>query len=142
MTEMAKTFLGKTKDEHLMDMVELRESHKEWRENLHKEKTGFFPVFSNQIKPYIQDLSGNAIRLYIYLGIHSNNETGEVMGTNPRMMQQFFDCQLRTLQKWLEELEQANLIRRIQPAYKTKMHIFILPYSTSAHYEWKQQKAE
>jgi len=141
---MTKTFKGKTEAQHREDMEHMKRDHREWRKNLQLEKTGFFPVFSNQIKPYLQgedgNPSGNAMRLFIYLGIHSNNETGEVIGVNLRMMEQFFQCKLRTLQYWLEELEEAHLIKRVQAKFKGTSTIFLLPYSTNSYMEMKNKR--
>lgn len=127
------TFLGKTVQEHEADIEETRDNYKRWREHQHSQKAGFFPVFSNDFKPYLKDLSGNAVRLYIYLGLHSDNETGDATRATLHAMQSFFNCDVRTLQKWLAELETANLIKRIQPKYKATRRILLNPYSTSEH---------
>jgi len=137
-----KTFMGKSIEEHEADLDESKMLYKEWRKRQHEERAGFFPVFSKDFKPYLKDLSGNAVRLYVYLGLHSNNETGQTSNTTLRAMQYFFDCDPRTLQKWLAELENAGLIKRVQPFYKAKRQIVLKPYSTKDHLEWKFAKTE
>lgn len=139
MSKAESTFKGKTVQEHYREMEQLKQEYQDWKKDLHTVKTGFFPIFTNQVKPYLKDISGNGFRLYMYLAIHSNNDTGEVIGTNLRMMEQFFDCSLRTLQNWLAELEKAKLIKRIQTKFEGSHHTFLLPYSTHAHMEWQNE---
>lgn len=139
MNNKESLFKGKTVKEHYEDVAQVKDGYQAWRDEMKEGKTGFFPVFTNQMRPYLKDVSGNAIRLYIYLGIHSNNMTGEVIGTNVRMMEQFFDCSVRAVQNWLTELEKAKLIRRIQTKVKGAHFILLLPYSTQAHMEWNNE---
>lgn len=137
---MSDTFRGKTKEEYELEIQMYESSHTDWRAKMKSEKQGFFPVFSEAIKPHLKDLSGSALRLFIYLGVHSDNETGEVRAriTN-RTMTDFFNCSERTLHKWIAELENAGLIVRLQTRFKATGKIFMLPYTQLKDPPKKQQ---
>lgn len=122
------TFRGKTREEYEEEMEDYRVDHTGWRNQMHEGKKGFFPIFSDNIKPYLK-LSGSAIRLFIYLGIHSDKDTGEVKANiNNLTMMHFFDCSERSLHNWIAELEKAGLIVRVQTRYMNRGKIFIRPY--------------
>jgi len=54
----------------------LRKEHSQWRDTNFSNKAGFFPVFQD-FKNLLSELSGGAVSLFLYLGLHSNNQTGE-----------------------------------------------------------------
>lgn len=135
-----KTFMGKTFEEHQADIFESKEQYKQWRKQQHVSKAGFFPVFTNDFKPYLKELSGNAVRLYVYLGLHSNNETGETGRATLAAIEEFFKCDTRTAQKWLAELESFGLIKRVQPRFKAIRSILLVPYSANNYVSRKQEK--
>ncbi len=67
------------------------------------------------------------MKAYIYFGMHANNSTGECWHSNERMCE-FFEVDIRTMKKWVAELEERNLIRRVQVGYKRAANTFIIPY--------------
>ena len=78
-------------------------------------------------KGLLKELSGNALKLYIYLGIYSKNETGESWHSVERIAE-YFDCDKRTITRWFKELEDKELIFRVQKGYKRAANTFLKPY--------------
>lgn len=107
----------------------LKRDHLEWRERNFKQKHGFFPIFQD-FKVPMKNLSPGAISLFIYLGLHSNNLTGETSHGVERMAK-FFNKSTRTIGSWLRELEKEGLIERVQIKFNGPSHTFIRPYSGS-----------
>lgn len=103
-----------------------RHYYQTWRKHNVKEKAGFFPVF-NDFKEFLKQLSPGAIQLYLYLGIHSGNWTGESYH-DLETMAEFFGVSERTIRNRLNELEEAKLIRRMQLRPNSVSHTFLLPY--------------
>lgn len=103
-----------------------------WKNKQFTEKIGFFPIFSD-FKPYMQTLSPGAISLYIYLGLHSNHNTGESFHSIKKISI-FFDKSTRTISNWLKELEDAGLIKRAQKKLNGVSHTYLVPYSWEPGY--------
>lgn len=112
--------------ENRIKVADLKREHLEWRDKNFKVRKGFYPVFTD-FKEYMKELSPGAISLFLYLGLHSNNLTGEVTHGIERMAN-FFDKTPRTISKWLKELEDLKLIYRVQLKFNGPSHTFILPY--------------
>ncbi|MCU4987328.1 helix-turn-helix domain-containing protein [Bacillus wiedmannii] len=104
----------------------LKKEHYEWRDMNFTVKNGFFPVFQ-EFKKYLQSLSGGAVSLFIYLGLNSNNKTGECYHSIETMAN-FFGKSTRTISQWIKELEENELIVRIQPEFNSVSHTFLRPY--------------
>lgn len=104
-----------------------KREHLEWRENNFRKKHGFFPVFKD-FKFHMKNLSPGAISLFVYLGLHSNNLTGE-SSHGIEKMARFFNKSTRTISSWLKELEKEGLIERVQIKFNGPSHTFIKPYS-------------
>ncbi|MEC2393940.1 hypothetical protein BK709_19550 [Bacillus thuringiensis serovar shandongiensis] len=104
----------------------LKREHYEWRDMNFTIKNGFFPVF-HEFKDCLQHLSGGAVSLFIYLGLNSNNKTGECYHSIETMAN-FFDKSTRTISQWLKELEENELIVRIQLEFNGVSHTFLRPY--------------
>lgn len=106
--------------------AELKRVHLEWRDKNFKNKKGFFPIFHG-FKEHMKTLSPGATSLFLYLGLHSNNLTGETTHSIERMAN-FFGKSTRTISMWLKELESHDLIERIQLTFNGTSHTFIKPY--------------
>jgi hypothetical protein len=107
-------------------MQKCRDDYKGWREK--NRKTGFFLIYNHFHKDNIlKEISGNALRLYIYLGIHSKNDTGETWHSAEKISD-YFDCDERSVKRWFAELEEKKLIYRVQNGYKRIANTFLLPY--------------
>lgn len=106
----------------------LQKNYGSWKKEVLKSE-GFFPIF----QPFLEDrilkkISGNALKLYIYLGLHSKNQTGETWVTI-ETMSIYFDKSPRTISNWLKELEQNKLIIRFQLEINQPAYTFLQPYS-------------
>lgn len=104
-----------------------RDNYKVWKEES-LDFVGYFPIFQSFKEEFIlRDLSGNAFKLYIYLGLHSGNKTGETWVTIENIAK-YFDKSPRTISYWIEELMEKKLIDRVQLKYNEPSHTFLIPY--------------
>jgi hypothetical protein len=106
--------------------TEMRREHSQWRDTNFINKEGFFPVF-NGFKEKMPYLSGGAVSLFIYFGLHSNNQTGECYHSINKIST-YFNKSTRTINNWIKELEDAKLIVRMQLEINGPSHTFIRPY--------------
>ncbi|MDD9309716.1 helix-turn-helix domain-containing protein [Cytobacillus firmus] len=105
----------------------LRKQYGEWKKEAFK-KLGFFPIFQPIKESFIlRKTSGNAIKLYVYLGLISANETGESWVSIETISKYFMKSE-RTISNWLKELEEVGLIERFQLEKDGVAHTFIKPY--------------
>ncbi len=108
------------KDEEL-----LKSEYEKWRANARVTKEGFFPVFKN-FRSYLKgSLSSEAIRVFLYLGLVSNNKSGEVFYPLSSIAS-YLDKTDEDLKDIMDELKAANLVERIKTEEGTKT--FLLPY--------------
>ena len=92
-------------------------------------KGGYFPVFTAFKERFLlKELSGNAVKLYLYLGLYSGNDTGKTW-ISIESMAKYFGKSPRTVSNWLRELEEAKLIERMQMEKDGVSHTFLRPYS-------------
>lgn len=108
----------------------LKAEHQEWRQQNFIEKKGFFPIFYG-FKDYLNQLSGGAVSLFIYIGLNSNNKTGETYHDIDRIAA-YFGRSPRTISSWFKELESIGLITRLQLRMNGVAHTFIKPYTPSS----------
>jgi DNA-binding transcriptional ArsR family regulator len=105
----------------------LKLEYKEWKQE-RVNQPGWFPIFTdikeNQI---LKDLSGNALRVYLYLGIHSKNDTG-ISWHSIKTIADYFGKSERTISNWLDELKKHGLIERMQPDRNSPAITFLRPY--------------
>lgn len=104
-----------------------REEYLSWKEySLNHE--GYFPLFDRFKDQFIlRNVSGNALKLYLYLGLHAKNKTGECW-VSIDTMAKYFEKSNRTISGWLRELEKAELIKRIQLEKDGVAFTFLRPY--------------
>jgi len=104
-----------------------KENYKIWKNNS-LEYAGYFVVFNGFLEQKIlKKISGNALKLYIFLGIKSDNYTGESF-YSIKSMAEYFEKSERTINNWIAELEQLNLITRVQFKHNNVSHTFLQPY--------------
>jgi hypothetical protein len=101
--------------------------HSTWRFNMRENKIGFFPIFSDDFKNILNDLSGNSLKLYLYLGFHADNKTGETT-IRTETIANYFGAKPRTVKTWMKELTDRKLIERVQVSYRRRAITFIRPY--------------
>lgn len=114
-----------------------RDKAEVYRLNFEKWKTnslaegGYFPIFNDLKDEYkLRNLSGNAVKLYVFLGLMSGNMTGETWVAIDSIAT-YFNKSKRTVSHWLAELEQSDLIKRMQLHPNGPSHTFLLPYGKS-----------
>lgn len=113
---------------------DLTTNFQEWKTQRLKEP-GWFPVFAEfKELGLLRGISGNALKLYIYLGIHSKNLTGESWHSLSSIAK-YFDRSERTISNWLEELKNLQLIERIQPNRTSSAITFLKPYNSKGDIE-------
>lgn len=109
-------------------MDQLRKDYQLWRIENTGTKQSFFILYKTFLdNNHLKNLSGNSIKLYLYLGFHSNNKTGESWHSI-ETISEYFGCDERTIKRWFKELEDNNLIQRIQKGYKRVANTFLIPY--------------
>ena len=105
----------------------LKQNYSSWKQTS-LDTEGYFPVFSHFKENFLlRNLSGNALRLYIYLGLHSKNMTGECWVTIDTIAK-YFDKSNRAVSDWIKELENAKLIKRMQLQNNGVAFTFLQPY--------------
>ncbi|MBF2758193.1 helix-turn-helix domain-containing protein [Staphylococcus sp. GDY8P57P] len=92
------------------------------------ENKGFFIIFNGFLdNNYLKNISGGALKLYVFLGIKSKNESGESF-YNVKSISEYFGVSTRTISNWFFELERLNLIERYQLDYNNVSHTFLNTY--------------
>lgn len=104
-----------------------REDYMEWRNELQEINKPFFMIPTDFKHLFLKDLSGGALKLYLFLGFHSKYNTGESWYT-VEQVGAFFDKDPRTVANWFKELEESNLIFRKQKGYMMKANTFLRPH--------------
>jgi hypothetical protein len=112
-----------------MDKLKLK--YKIWKDIRRELKTPFFVVYTDFKDIHLKEISGGALKLYIYLGFHVNTFTGECWHS-VESIAIFFGNDERTVKKWFNELEEKKLIKKIQTGYKRVANTFLLPYGEGA----------
>lgn len=112
-----------------------REEYSIWKRTA-LDRFGFFPIFQPLKESFLlKNLSGNALRLYLYLGLMSDNETGETW-VGIETMASYFGKSKRTISDWLRELESSGLIERMQLKQNGVAHTFLKPYRGSSFFDY------
>lgn len=122
---MDKKYKGKEVYEEQMN--QLRGNYKAWKERKRISGTPFFMVYTDFKDTHLKEMSGGSLKLYVYLGFHANNFTGESWHSSDTIAD-YFGVDVRTVKKWFAELEDRNMVTRIQTGYKRAANTFLLPY--------------
>ena len=101
--------------------------HKEWRQWTQSQRMGFFPIFNKSFLEKLPHITGNAVRLYLFLGAHINNQDGSTTVSIETIMHRF-DATKRTVHNWIKELRKHDLILRIQSGFTHPTYTLLLPY--------------
>lgn len=116
-----------------------RNNYKKWKEES-LIYIGYFPIFQSFKEEFLlRNLSGNALKLYIYLGLHAGNKTGETWVTIENIAK-YFEKSPRAVSYWIEELVDSKLIDRIQLKYNESSHTFLIPYGIQFLFDEKLYK--
>lgn len=120
---------GPKTGEEVNDIMEqLRLDYAKWRKEKKDSKSGFFVIYNDLFTGgKLRDIKGNALKLFIYLGIHANNESGECWHSVEKISS-YFGMDTRTVNRALKDLEDTELIIRIQKGFKRVANTFLKPY--------------
>lgn len=105
------------------------EQYKNWRK---KQENGgkFFILYKEFEESYLKQISPGALKLYIYYGFKSKNETGlSWYGVSSAALD--LNVSERTINKWNSELEEMGLIKRTTSINKSSKQTWLLPFSTN-----------
>lgn len=97
-----------------------------WRQRIFLSKIGFFPIFSS-FEEKIINLSPGALKLYLYLGIHSNYQTGKSYYSISKLAE-ILHKSPRTISSWFKELEDNDVIVRKQEKLNGVSTTYLRPY--------------
>lgn len=103
----------------------IMENWVKWKTFNQKANTIFFPIFKDFEDSALRDISGGACKLYIFLGLKARN-TGESW-YSIQSMAEFLKVSTRTIDKWLQELEDRGLIARDR--HSVSSTTYLLPYA-------------
>lgn len=106
---------------------ESRKSYELWRKDLQEMNKPFFMIPTDFKHLFLKDISGGALKLYLFLGFQSKYYTGESWYTNEEISY-FFDKDTRTIATWFKELDDLGLVFRAQKGIKMKANTFLQPY--------------
>ena len=99
-----------------------------WRKHNKELHTPFFIIYNDLAeKGILRNISGNALKLYIFLGLNSKNDTGESWYTIESLAK-YFGKSPRTISYWINELEKYDLIKRMQLEINKESHTYLQPY--------------
>lgn len=105
----------------------LRNNYKSWKFNS-LDNVGYFIVFQGfEESKKLKNISGNALKLYIFLGIHANNYEG-IVWYSTKTIANYFEKSERTIRAWLKELDDMELITRMRLKYDGTVYTYLLPY--------------
>jgi len=106
---------------------QIKNIYKEWKK-VSLDNKGFFIIFNGFLdNGILRDITGGALKLYVYLGIKSDNSTGESFYTIAKMAE-YFEVSERTIANWLKELEKLHLIIRYQLKFNGVSHTYLNIY--------------
>jgi|GEM_PF-1209245 hypothetical protein len=102
------------------------------------DESGYFIIFQGFLeKGLLKEISGNALKLYIYLGMNSSNLEGVVWHSNERISK-YFGKSERTIRLWMNELEKIDLIKRMRLNYNGNVYTYLQPYN----YKWDSKEEQ
>ena len=105
----------------------MRNNYKRWKLDA-LDESGYFTIFQGFLEGNkLNDISGNALKLYIYLGLNSNNLEGIVWHSNKKIAN-YFNKSERTIRTWMKELEDNRLIKRMRLKYDGPVYTYLQTY--------------
>lgn len=108
----------------------LTQIYSDWKKKS-LDESPYFVIFNGfQSTNKLKNISGNALKLYVYLGLNSKNFSGEVWHSNSKIAK-YFNKSERTIRYWMQELEDLNLIKRFQLEFNGESHVFLQTYDNS-----------
>lgn len=110
-----------------VEAEELKANYARWRLWNRERRTPFFAVYEG-IRPQLYAIKKvGAIKLYLTLGLHANNRTGEVYWSIERLADEM-GVNERTVKSWFAELQAHGLIKRFRLRAGGVAHSYLVPY--------------
>lgn len=106
---------------------ENKERYSKWRNDLQEINKPFFMIPSDFKHLFLKDISGGALKLYLFLGFHAKYQTGDSWYTVEQVAA-FFNKDQRTVANWFKELQDMGLVFREQKGIMMKANTFLQPY--------------
>ena len=123
MDNFDKFYINNLEDSRVQN---LREEYKLWKQKYLNEKL-YFTIFEPFSDELLFQISGGALKLYIFLGLKSDLYLGDSWYSIKKLAD-YFKVSERTITNWIKELTELNLIERIS-LEKYSFNITILkPY--------------
>jgi len=110
-----------------------RKEYTDWINENSKNKKPFFALNTDFESFLLKNISGGALKLYIYLGFRAKYYTGELWESIPAIAE-YFEKDVRTVANWFSELESIGLISRYQFGFKRSANTFLNPYGINLHF--------
>lgn len=136
--QISKNILNSTEKDNIFKNKEkdniFKNNYMNWKlEAL--DNSGYFIIFQGLLEnDILNKISGNALKLYIYLGINSNNINGVVWHSNAKIAS-YFGKSERTIRTWMKELDDLFLIKRMRLNYDSFVFTYLQPYSFKKNIE-------
>jgi hypothetical protein len=106
----------------------MRNNYKKWKIKA-LDESGYFVIFQGFLESgLLKNISGNALKLYIYLGLNASNIDGIVWHSNEKISI-YFGKSERSVRLWMNELVTINLIKRIRLKYNGNVYTHLIPYT-------------
>jgi hypothetical protein len=120
-------FFSKKNKEKKKIFTEKKEDYAFWRSELQEMNKSFFMIPTDFEQLFLKEISGGALKLYLFLGFRSKYHTGESW-YSIKDISEFFQKDQRTVAGWFSELEKLQLVFRGQDGFKRKATTFLKPY--------------
>jgi hypothetical protein len=105
-----------------------RNLHAAWRDTNKNAGVPFYALYEGfKLKELLTDLDAGALRLYLYFGYAANNTYGDSW-YSIETIAKYFGKQTRTIDHWIKELVDRELIYRARDDKKSTT-TFLIPYS-------------
>lgn len=106
------------------------ENYRNWRQNLEKDKIGgkFFILYRDFESNHLKDITSGALKLYLYYGFHSNNDTGESWHSIDTITN-YFGVSEKSINNWNKELIERGLIARYSKGSARNKTTYLTPIS-------------
>lgn len=106
------------------------ENYRNWRQNLEKDKLcgKFFILYRDFEINHLKHITSGALKLYLYYGFHSNNDTGESWHSI-ETIKNYFGVNERSINNWNNELLERGLICRDSKGSSRNKTTYLTPLS-------------
>ncbi|WP_294395614.1 helix-turn-helix domain-containing protein [uncultured Clostridium sp.] len=104
-----------------------KSNYKQWKVNLEKNKTPYF-MLSKVFDKHLREITSGALKLYLYYGFHSKNDTG-VSWHSIETISDYFQVSEKTINNWNKELIERGLIHRDSKDNRRNKMTYLLPLS-------------